>query len=266
MSEVTFLHISDTHLHPSTSYTNEHTTLSPLVCYRAMIEAIQKLPFELDFILHTGDVTFDPEPNYYPAIAELLGELPYPTHYVLGNHDDAKAFQQIMLGHHPNKVNDKYFYTFEHNGVQFICLDSVDPTNPPAGIVSAEQLMWLDDLCRANDERPLVVAVHHNILPLGISWLDKYMRVQNSKEVHNILQKATHRLQVVLHGHIHSNLQVMRDGVFYCSAGSAWFQLSAFPHTPNEIKDSIAHPSFNIVSVTNQQTFIQRHAFALPSV
>jgi 3',5'-cyclic-AMP phosphodiesterase len=258
-----FIHISDTHIHSDTNYTSPIAKFTPLVGARALLKALRQVPFTPDFILHTGDVAYDPAPEVYPFIAEFFSEIKVPVYYLRGNHDNAAALQKILLKR--ETVQDYLYYEFEAKGVQILCLDSNGPHSPvnPSGFIMEEQLDWLDERCAADDERPLVVAVHHNIVPVGVPWLDEWMRTENGEEVHAILRQARDRLCGVFFGHIHQNTQTLRDGVNYISSASSWGQLIAYPMPENTmyITDIDAQPSFNIVTITDTTCSVRRHEF-----
>lgn len=258
-----FIHLSDTHINSDTNYSSPIAKFTPLVGAKALVRAVKALPFTPDFILHTGDVAFDPVPEVYAFIDEMLSEIGAPIHYLRGNHDDAAALQKVLMKR--ETVQDYLYYEFEVKSVQILCLDSNGPHNPAnaSGFVTEEQLDWLDSRCTADDERPLVVAVHHNIIPVGVPWLDDWMRTENGEEVHEILRQARDRLCGVFFGHIHQNTQTLRDGVSYISAASSWGQLIGYPIPENTmyITDIEAEPSFNIVTITDTTCSVRRHEF-----
>ena len=144
-----------------------------------------------------------------------------------------------------------------------ICLDSNGPAEPPRGFIIEEQLAWLEKLCAADDPRPLIVAVHHNLLPVGIPWLDDYMRTINGEAVHQALLPARHRLRGVFFGHVHQNLDMYRDGILYASTLSSWTQFQAWPEQIETIQDTNADPGFSVVTLTRDQTYIRRCRFDL---
>lgn len=262
-----FVHISDTHINQDPAYTYADKSV-PLALNgaKALVEQVNALPFTPDFVLHTGDVAYDPDPAAYEMARSVLGQLKVPTYYLTGNHDDPIALQQTML----NSVNpiSPFHYEFESNGVQVICLDTQTAVkqkgiNEPAGWLGDDQLAWLDKLCLAQDSRPLVVALHHNPLKVGIPWWDDFMALQNGSALHAILLKARERVRGVFFGHIHQNVDIYRDGILYSSALSSWYQLHSFPGQTSTFADKDAEPGFNVVTVTRQQTFIRRHRFSV---
>jgi 3',5'-cyclic AMP phosphodiesterase CpdA len=258
---LTFIHISDTHLNPDMDYTNPYARYHPAQGMAALTAALQTLPFTPDFVLHTGDIAFDPHPDIYDDIRRTMAQLPFPVHYVAGNHDDTAAIQRVLM-QRPAAAPYLY-YELEINGVQLIVLDSNGPAELPAGHIPAAELDWLDALCSADDDRPLVIATHHNVVAVGVPWLDDYMRTNNGQALHEIILKARHRLRGVFHGHIHQAVDVLRDGVLYVSAASPWCQFASYPGMVHTAADPLARPGYNVVTLTRTQTYIRRHTLAV---
>lgn len=260
-----FIQISDTHINPDRDYNKNYAQYTPLIGAEALINEIKALPFQADFVLHTGDVAYDPVPEAYLPIAELMNQLDTPIYYLAGNHDDTDSIQTILMG--KETPQDYLYYDFEAKGVHLVCLDSNGPHKPenPSGNVTQEQLDWLDSICSSDDERPLVIAVHHNVLPVHAPWVDNWMRMENGEDFHAIVRQARDRLCAVFFGHIHQNYQVLRDGVLYVSGGSSWCQFISYPIPENVhfIHDYHTLPSFNIVTISDTTTSIRRHSFTV---
>ena len=125
---------------------------TPMIGAKALVHQINTLPFTPDFVLHTGDVAYDPDETAYPAAKEILSAIEYPVYYLAGNHDDSAALQRIMLGE--SEIKTPFDYEFEVNGVQIVCVDSNRPAKPPRGRVSEEQLAWLEGFARAPGRSP----------------------------------------------------------------------------------------------------------------
>lgn len=258
---LTFVHLSDTHISPDSAYGNHHAPWSTQQGARALVKAVNALPMQPDFILHTGDVVYDPVPEAYHTARQILATLESSVYYLAGNHDQPDALQRVLLGR--SDVLSPFHYSVEINGVQLVCLDTNGPAEPPRGNVMSEQLRWLDTICSTPDNRPLIVAMHHNPLPIGSSWLDDYMRLTNGEEVHRVLMKARSRLRGVFFGHVHQNISYYRDGILYISALSSWNQFLAYPGLDDTIPDVGAQPGFNVVTLTRDQTFIRQWHFSV---
>src|SRR5262245_34447647 len=120
-----FIHISDTHISYDPTYSANDAPHTSFAGAQALVREINALPFTPDFILHTGDVVYDPDEAAYPSAHALLSTLRAPVYYLAGNHDDADALQRIMLG--ATDPKSPFDYEFEVNGVQVVCLDSNRP-------------------------------------------------------------------------------------------------------------------------------------------
>jgi len=261
-SPLTFVHISDTHIHQNPAYNKDYAEVTPYAGAKALVDHINALPYTPDFVLHTGDVAYNPDPGAYATCREILGAIKYPVYYVAGNHDEQEAlWQYLQPGIGGAQAS---YYDFEVNGVQIIIADSNGPVEPPAGQVTDDQLAWLNRLCSAGDKRPLVIAVHHNVLPVKIPWLDGYMGIVNGEEFHAAILPARGRLRGVFFGHVHQNIDVYRDGILYSSTLSSWVQFDSYPGMVDTVPDPNAEPGYSLVMVAAEQTFIRRCRFVLP--
>lgn len=256
---VTFAHISDTHLHADREFTMDGVPYPALPRVQAMIDYLNEFDAEIDFVLHTGDLLHSPSaPEEYSEMRAILDGLRYPLHAIPGNHDRVEWFQSHFLGRRADEITPTYQHEMEINGVQVLLTDSHTPPEirNAVGVLSHAQLHWLDDRCSAADDRPLIVAVHHHLLPLLAPWLDR-IGFTNGEDVHEILLKAKDRLRGVFFGHIHETLITVRDGISYYSTQSGWFQTRTFFGQAEPQRDAVTNPGFNLVTLTETDTFIR---------
>jgi Icc protein len=246
---VHFVHVSDTHIHPDPAYGLEDAGKSALAGARALVARLNDLPFTPDFILHTGDVAADPVPGVYDAVREVLGAAKHPIRYLAGNHDE----------HGTLPLDEE----FDVNGVQFVCIDGNGSAAPPRGFVTEAELSRLRRVCESEDARPLVIATHHNVLPIGSPWYDEFMRMTNGEAFHGAILPARHRLRGVFFGHVHQDIETLRDGILYSAVSSSWCQFHAWPGQEKTVHDREAQAGFNVVTVSKDQTTIRRHRFPL---
>ncbi|MCY4010273.1 MAG: metallophosphoesterase [Anaerolineaceae bacterium] len=258
-----FVQISDTHISHDENYNRPPAPHTPLAGTHALLHALRQLPFPPDFIIHTGDVVYDPHPEAYVKARSLLTDLPAPLYYLAGNHDDPHMLQEILLGIPEPRL--PYDQEFESCGVQILCLDSgrLGGDEAPAGRLTEAQLAWLRRKTYRKDPRPLLVFIHHNPLPQADSpWLES-MRLQNGEDFHAALLPARERLRGVFYGHIHQAMQLQRDGILYCSAVSSWQTFRSDPGESEMQFEMAARPGFNVVSLSAGLTAIRRHSFAV---
>jgi len=259
---VTFLHISDTHIHSNPNHTRDFAQYPPNWGAKALVDTINALPFKLDFVLHTGDVVYDPVPEMYITARDILSQIKYPVHYVAGNHDAAGALQNTLIQKEDTTLQVNY--TFTVNDVQFAVVDSNGASTPPAGHFTETQLDWISKICSADDPRPLVIATHHNVLPTGIPWLDNYMGVTNWDDFHRAILPAKRRIRGVFFGHVHQNIDIVRDGILYASTASSWAQFWSYPDLNKTTADKGMEPGYSLVMISKEQTFIRRCRFPSP--
>jgi 3',5'-cyclic-AMP phosphodiesterase len=252
---VTFAHISDTHLHADRNYVNDLIDFPAYPRVRALLDYLNNLDAGIDLVIHSGDVMHDPSaPEEYTAVREILDTLRYPVHYIPGNHDHVAWMQSHFMGRPQASMDSE----FEVNGVQFILLDSHTPEDihSGVGVLSYGQLQWVDTLCRADDERPLVVVTHHQPLPILAPWLDR-IALTNGADLHQILLQARHRLRGVFYGHIHETVVTIRDGISYFSVHSGWYQTQTWHNQQEPALALLHYPGFNLVTLTAQDSFVR---------
>lgn len=256
-----FVHISDTHYAP-TDYDRPPSRFDPRHGVRALIAQVNGLATQPDLILHTGDVAYDPYPEIYDEIAQVFGEFKAPLTYIPGNHDHNATLQTHLLKR--TAVQVPLYRTALIQGVRFIYLDTNHPNaQPPRGYVSDEQIDWLRTQLHADEAHPVVIAVHHPLLKTHLSeWFDEYMMTINGDAVHAVLAGASDRIRGVFFGHVHQSMTFYQDGVMYTSVNSSWTQFDTLPGQDMTTFNALAaDPSFNLVTITTDGTYIQRYPY-----
>lgn len=240
---LTFAHISDSHLHDNPQFQGKRAWTSRGTT-AAVIESINQYPQPLDFVLHTGDVGNDPlRKEHYLKLRGILTGLKPPLYVLPGNHDHRVWLREIFYPHQTTP-----YYSFEANGVQFVCLDT-SVAYQHHGLISPEQMAWLDVICISDSQKPLVVALHHHPLALGADAMDS-IRLVNGDSLHRTLIKAQHRLKLVVFGHIHERVMMVRDGITYASTLSTWYQSRTW-HGQGEFgKADVHQPGYTVVTLT----------------
>ncbi len=256
-----FIHISDTHYAPP-DYPVPYGRYHPTEGTHVLIDQLNALPYIPDFILHTGDVAYDPDPDIYAEIKQAFAELNAPVIFLPGNHDERNTLQTVLMG---QETARPYFYHSQVlHGVKLICLDSNGAGVPmPRGWMPDEELIWLEGELQADSDLPLVIAVHHPLVPTHESqWFDDFMRTQNGEAVHELLKPHAHRIRGVFHGHVHHSIDIQRDGILYSSAQSSWVHFHVNPHQSMETAlDVVNEPGYTRVTITDQGTYLQRRHF-----
>ena len=261
MSTLRFIHMSDTHISHDPGW--ESFGNRTLNNSKALVKYLNtELPFEPDFVLHTGDVVYNPDRSAYEKARDILSELRYPIYYVRGNHDDPDMMREFL----PNLPagSGRLDYDFMIGEFHFVILDTFG--NPPTtGLVEQAQLEWLENKLSQSPARSIIFALHYLPVQTGVPVLDQKMIIQNHDALLDVLYPHRERLRCTLFGHIHRTTIAQRGGILFSSAPAVWFQLVLWPEDEPRFKgDRTALPGFNLVTVDHEQTWITNHTIPKP--
>lgn len=262
MEPIYFVHISDTHVGPTSDYQAHGYVTLPGA--EKAVDLINQLPMRPDFVIHTGDVVTDPSNEAYALAAEVLNDLEVPVYYTTGNHDrarDIRHYLKMGAKHDYPLSSDVLTYTFNIRGWQFLVLDGRGPDEiDPHGILSEQQLQILHDEVTGSGP-PLTIFIHFPVVGINSPWMDANMLVINGRSMHEILQTANRRVCGVFYGHIHNSIQTIRDGILYCSVGSTFLNFRAWPNNTSFKIDEEVMPAINFVQLLPEQLIIQQRPF-----
>lgn len=263
---VYFVHIGDTHFGPTAGFSRHGH--EPLSCARRMVEIINNLPQRPDFVIHTGDVTNEPDDAAYRLAAETFAQLEAPIYYVVGNHDTAAGIRRYLPMAPKVDVDadpDRLSYAFEVKGCRFLVLDARGPDEiDPNGLLPESQL---EVIARETgpDGPPLTVFLHYPVIAMNSIWMDKNMLVLNGDVLHEALRQSGRRLRGVFYGHVHQHMQNICDGVRYTSTASVFSQFAAWPADVNVRFDPDEPPGYSFVHLLPDQTIVHHHSFPRPA-
>ena len=262
---VYFVHISDSHIGPSTEYVRHgHNAYR---CLTAIVEQINSLPTKPDFVIHTGDVVAEPDSDSYRLAADVFSKLNVPIYFVTGNHDRARDIHRFLpMG--PKQILSKNLdvltYAFEVKNFRFLVVDARGPDEiDPHGLLSDEMLTILRNET-SEDGPPLTLFSHFPVQPLNSIWMDAYMLVINGEQMHEMLVRVKDRIKGVFYGHVHQNMQTLKDGILYVAVGSTFSQFSAWPNDTKTGFDPLHPPAFNFVHLMSNKTIIHQHIIPRP--
>ena len=211
-NSVRILQITDCHLPagPDIAYRgiNSHESLRHLL--KSVHEFAAK--FRPDFILATGDLSEDGSPASYQWLKEYLGEFGVPVLALPGNHDDPVLLAET----HPGSPVDDITVS-EHGEWQLIRLNTTLP-GTPAGRINESSLAGLEQVLGENKSRSRLIALHHQPVPVGSPWIDKYRLQEPEKFLHLIDQ--CEGVKAVVWGHVHQVFAESRNGVAMYSGPS----------------------------------------------
>jgi Icc protein len=255
-----FVHLTDTHIMVGGKWKArggdfEFDTEASL---RRVVEAIRTLDPAPAFAVLGGDLaspdlidrtrvlTSDEYEPSYRLLAEILGGLPCPVRFLVGNHDHRVAFNRVLRPDAPTTDAPNY-YSFNHQGYHFVALDSQEP-GQAGGLLDAEQLTWLREDLKQHRDQPTIVFVHHHPWRLGLQWIDT-MSLRNGEELIGALREHPN-LHWLICGHVHLDQAIQRGGITMLTTPSTCLQLSKVSQAGKMLPGP---PGFRIVDVAGDQ-------------
>ncbi len=263
------IHLSDTHFGPDRS----HAIRGANACDRAeaLVAAVNALPFEPDFVVHTGDVANDPDPSAYALAAEVLSRLKAPVYYATGNHDDVPMMRAALAFGplEPLVPEEEGRLCYRIAGaagerVEFFVMDGkVPPAEGPHGHLSDGQIAAVLD--RITGTKPVAVFLHFPLTPIGSKWIDARLLVDNGAAFQKALaEKAGDRLRGIFSGHLHRGLALYRDGVLQSGVSSPSCEFTAGPDDASCDFLAGGPIPFHHVTFTADATMVKAYSLPFP--
>jgi 3',5'-cyclic AMP phosphodiesterase CpdA len=192
--------------------------------FRMMLGKMKEAAPQAKLLIIVGDLCDNGTAVQHPAIKEILKSSGLELKVVMGNHDwtsqtDRKAFEQTW----PDSLN----YTLEHDGWQFVGLDSSDGVKYENTSVLPPTLAWIDEnLPKLDKRRPMVLFTH---FPLGQGV--KY-QLANSNDVLDRFKE--YNLRAVFNGHFHSFTEHQRGDYLITTDKCCAFRKDNHDGTPEK--------------------------------
>ncbi|MBQ8458944.1 metallophosphoesterase [bacterium] len=245
---IKFIQVTDLHLTDS-----EYSTK----LFESAIEDINSLS-DVSFVVFTGDNIDYPKEIYLKHFIEIVGKLNVPYYIVIGNHDVYKSqnmskarylelFRKKNLFFTQRKPN----YKFKKKDFMFYIVDGAKEVIPgPVGYFRKDTLAWLDKQLTKNSKNPSVIFQHYPLVyPEGAEKRLKTHKTYKAEEYLEMLDKHNNVLAIVS-GHLHTNGEIMRDGVYHISTPS----MANLPHS-YKIIDIVTTKEFSPIIYTQLREF-----------
>ena len=251
-------HISDIHLP-----TKPGQKLKGAVPDANLIEAVAVLKQQSpkpELIIIGGDLLEDGQKGNYDAIGDLFKDVQVPLHTVVGNHDDLKALKKSSLVE--NSKSDRGYGSFDQGKLHFILLNTAG-TGKAHGNMDEEQLLWLSEDLWANQNKSVLIFMHHHPVDSGVPWLDK-MRLENADVFWKIIPPYSKNILGVFFAHLHIQFSTVVRGILAASSPAVCFQYSA-NNDASKSELSPEQPGFNLIDVKEQQVRVRTVRFPAPA-
>jgi Icc protein len=204
-----FVQISDSHI-------GFHQPANPDVAgtLERAIAAINALPRQPQFVVHTGDVTHLAKPDQFDTAKQLLGALKAPLVVLPGEHDVLGA-QAAFFAAFPPKSGTNGWFSWDGGGVHYVALVNVFDFEQ-MGALGNEQLTWLErDLAAVPASRAVVVFAHVPLYALYPKW---GWTTEDGAKALALLSRFD--AVTVLNGHIHQVIEHREGNIRFATANA----------------------------------------------
>lgn len=208
-STLRLVQVSDCHV--SAEPDADYRGLNALQGLSGLLPAVRD--FHPNLLLLTGDVSEDGSAASYARVAAMLAPFGLPLLAVPGNHDVPGVMMRYFpRGPWPGPL-------FVDTGAWLIVL--LDSTEPGAidGAFTAACLERLAHGLRRSPARQVLVALHHQPVPVASPWIDKYA-LRDSGPFLDVLERDG-RVRCVAWGHVHQDFRTARGEMILLGSPSS---------------------------------------------
>lgn len=217
---ISVLQLTDSHL-----FADEDGTLlgvQTASSFHAVLSSILNQNIHYDLVIMTGDISQDYSLASYKRFAHMTSVLQAPIFFVPGNHDDGPLMYRSFkdYGVHTERclICGNWMYVFLNSEVYGV----------PHGWVEHEEIMFLQSQLNAHPELNTVVVVHHLPMLVGSRWLDT-QTMHNQDEFNSFIARYPN-IRLVLSGHVHQEIDVVKNGMRYIATPSTSIQFEPLSH------------------------------------
>lgn len=208
-----FVQLSDLHLRADRNFMYQE--INPFQNFQKILLDLETLQPKPDFIIISGDLADDQEPEVYLDVADFIAHLQIPFYWIGGNHDIPSKMSEIAP---QTQVKQEKAFVFQH--IKFILLNSVEPNCTESfGELSNEELDFLQKELESSQNIPIIIALHHHPVKVNSAYMDKMMLKDADKFLQ--LLKNYPNVKAVIFGHIHCETAQNIDGIWFLSCPSA---------------------------------------------
>jgi 3',5'-cyclic-AMP phosphodiesterase len=206
---ISFVQISDSHIGFARP---ENTDVAGTL--QRTVGAINAMPVQPAFVVHTGDVTHLAKPAQFDTAKQILGTLKAPLIALPGEHDVIGSPDAFLSAFAHDGAPDGWF-SWDQGGTHFLALINVFNFEID-GKLGEKQLAFVEnDLAAQKKSTPIVVFAHVPLYALYPPW---GWTTEDGSRVMAALRKFD--AVTVLNGHIHQIVQHTDGNIKFATAAS----------------------------------------------
>ena len=174
------------------------------------VDHLNNLNPRVDAVIVSGDLVDSAKAEDYVTLRPLLDRLSMPWFAVPGNHDGREAFRQCFSDYDWMPAQGFIQFVIDSFPVRLIGLDSLVEGRPHGALCEA-RLAWLDDCLSQNQDKPVLVFLHHPPFRTGIHHMD-VQRLLDAEPFATVIE-CHPQVRHIACGHVHRAIQSRFAGV-----------------------------------------------------
>lgn len=249
-----FLHLTDVHL---VEQGHALYGLDPVKRLTLCIDSMLQEHADAALCVVTGDLAHVGHRDAYRQLAELLGRLPMPVLPILGNHDNRANFREYFP-QVPVDANGFVQYEVAVGAYRGLFLDTNEP-GVSHGVLCEQRAQWLAERL-AQDDRPVLLFMHHPAFALGIPSMDR-IALLDTAPFRRALQGHTQRIKHLFFGHVHRPIFGSWLGIPYSTMRGTNHQVALRLDATAKIGGSHEPPQYSVVLLGEESITVHVHDF-----
>lgn len=229
-----FFHISDLHFSPNDKNGTQNL--------EKILKSIAVYKQKGDVLLISGDILNGDFFNYQPVFDKIFS-LEMPFLCCCGNHDNSAhlidALKTFYPQHPKSSVMEKLDYVCNDFPLKIITLDSFKE-NTAGGEILPQQFTFLENEIE-NSNKPIIIMIHQFPIDAGLNFFDVQTAGSWRQDFVNIVAKYTHKIKLVVCGHLHNSVISLIEKTPVISAFSTNWQAD-FDFVPLENMKNMSRP------------------------
>lgn len=227
---LTLAQLSDPHI-DMTTRTDESLTKA--------VEHLLELPFPIDAVLISGDLTDTGSAAEYERCKALLEPLRAPVYTVPGNHDNRERFLEAFGPQGRAPLSGFGQYVIEDYPVRLIALDTHVP-GEGRGNLCGTRLHWLEARLDEAPDKPTIIFMHHPPFASGNAVIDS-IGLHNAAAFTAIVRRYRN-LEGIFAGHTHTLTLRRYAGTLALTCPSVMHQMLIDTSQPEQLAANIGAP------------------------
>lgn len=188
---VRLIHITDTHLFADKS--KKLLGINTAYSLEMIIDYIKTHETKKHMVIATGDIAQEASVQTYKNFMDITQVLTARRLCLAGNHDELNELNTQCAG----LIHSSY----DLNSHWRMVMLNTQVVGSNAGFIEKSQLNVLTKACKAAPAKHVLVAMHHNPVPVGSLWLDTMM-IANANELLLLVKQLTN-VKLLVWGHVH---------------------------------------------------------------